>query len=117
MRGQACGVQVPRSREGLLAGRQIEKVEGGGSRQGNPGERHPPDVVPEEPDVHEKTAVLCADDPKAMAKRIANLLTDGARWKKASLSAAKFAERNFSQAAVTAKMRAIQVMNSTRSNA
>ena len=58
-----------------------------------------------------------ADDPKAMAKRIVNLLTDGARWKKASLSAAKFAERNFSQAAVTAKMRAIQVMNSTRSNA
>ncbi len=52
-----------------------------------------------------------ADDPKAMAKRITALLTDGARWKKASLSAAKFAERNFSQAAVTAKIRAIRATN------
>ncbi|BBK36723.1 glycosyl transferase family protein [Allostella sp. ATCC 35155] len=48
-----------------------------------------------------------SDDPKGMAKRIATLLTDEARWKKASVSAARFAEQQFSMAAVTAKIRAI----------
>nr|WP_245978242.1 glycosyltransferase family 4 protein [Stella humosa] len=53
-----------------------------------------------------------SDDPKGMAKRIATLLTDGARWKKASLSAARFAEQHFSQAAVTAKIRLLTMTNS-----
>ncbi len=48
-----------------------------------------------------------SDDPKGMAKRITALLTDGARWRKASASAAGFAAENFSTAAVMERLDAI----------
>ena len=48
-----------------------------------------------------------ADDPKAMAKRIGNLMVDAARWRKASQAAIAHIQDNFSMEAVTRALRPV----------